>query len=126
VTPLHTATPTYSATPTNTHSPTATQTVTPETQVAVSLAYPNPFWPAQGGQTHLDLTLVAGGSVSIKAFNLAGVLVRTVCDEYYPNGKFSFAWDGRNDQGQVVSTGMYFVLIQAPGINEQKLVGVLK
>lgn len=126
VTPIHTATPTYSATPTNTHSPTATQTATPETQTATSLAYPNPFWPTQGGQTHIDITLVSGGTVSIQAFNLAGVLVRTISDEYYPNGKFTFSWDGRNDSGQVVSTGMYFVLIQAPGISEQKLVGVLK
>jgi FlgD Ig-like domain len=125
-TPTPTATESVTHTSTPTETPTATRTVSPESVAAVSLVYPNPFWPTQGGKTNIALTLVDYGNVNIKAFNMAGVLVRTVADQDYPNGRFTFTWDGRNDQGEVVGTGMYILLISAPGINEQKLVGVLK
>lgn len=92
----------------------------------MSLPYPNPFWPTQGGKTSIDVNVDSPGNVSIKAFNLAGVLVRVIADESCPNGKTTFTWDGRNDQGALVASGMYMVLVQAPGLSAQKLVGVIK
>lgn len=95
-------------------------------QASAGLPYPNPFWPALGGATHIDVSLAQAGGLTLRAYDVTGVLVRTIAAQDCPNGKFSFSWDGRNDAGQLVATGIYFILVQAPGVKETKLVGVLK
>ena len=92
----------------------------------MGLPYPNPFWPARGGKLSIDVTVVNPGTVSIKAFNLAGVLVRTISSGFSGNGKSTFTWDGRNEAGDLVATGMYMLLIEEPGLSQTRLAGVLK
>lgn len=52
-------------------------------------------------------------SVRAGVFNLAGRLVRSFELGAQPNGIRQFVWDGRDDHGERVSTGMYFVRITA-------------
>jgi flagellar hook assembly protein FlgD len=91
-----------------------------------SQPYPNPFWPARGGRSSIDVYVNTAGTVTIKAFTLSGVLVREIANQECENGKNTFSWDGRNSSGDLVATGMYFVIVDAPGLNQQRLVGVLK
>ena len=90
----------------------------------------NPF--LRGGSTTFVFTLPKKGNVTLKIYDTSGDLVRTLIDnELYNAGKASKVWDGDNDFGNYVGTGLYLyrfeVKYTAGGSDKQiKLVGVVK
>ncbi len=91
--------------------------------------YPNPFLiglPARsqdenqigiGGQafnlgTNIRYHLAKAGRVSIKIFNLMGQEIKTVEDGYKQTGYFTVFWNGKDNEGQYVSAGVYIYTIQ--------------
>jgi hypothetical protein len=67
------------------------------------------------------------GRVVVKAFNMAGELVRPVAEMDLVAGVTAQAtWDGRNDGGEVVSAGIYFISIQGAGVKSVRKVVLLK
>lgn len=68
-------------------------------------AYPNPFNPT----TTIPFDLATQGRVSLRIFDTQGKLVRTLCDEVMPSGIHQSVWDGRDNAGHHVATGVYFV-----------------
>jgi hypothetical protein len=87
-------------------------------------AYPNPFNPT----TTIRYSIASAGHVSLKIYNAAGQLVRTLVDEEQaPRAEgFSIPWDGANDSGQSVASGVYFYKLTAKGFNETKKMVLLK
>lgn len=84
-------------------------------------AVPNPFNP----QTRLDFTLPTPGRVTVRVFDSAGRLVRTLLAGVRPAGPASLIFDGRDGHGQALSSGMYFVKIEAGSLRaERKLLMV--
>ncbi len=86
----------------------------PETIVAAptcSLAiYPNPFNPV----TTMSFDLPRSSSVRLGIFDVVGRLVRTlVAEEYHAAGRFEVSWNGHDDGGRMVTSGTYFVRMQA-------------
>jgi len=77
-----------------------------QTPIVYSLAqnFPNPFNP----YTTIKFAMREKGHVSIKVYDLSGRLVRTIVDEELDAGHYSIKWDGRNDRGRMVSSGVYF------------------
>ena len=73
--------------------------------------YPNPFNHA----THIGFTLQQPSAVSLQVFNAHGQLVATLVEGIRPAGTYQTAWDGRDDQGQAVSSGVYIVRLDAEG-----------
>jgi hypothetical protein len=71
--------------------------------------YPNPFNP----ETTLELSLPKRAAVSVKVFDLRGMLVRTLFEGELAAGTKALKWDGRTNQGQTASSGVYFALVQA-------------
>ena len=74
---------------------------------ATSLAqnYPNPFNPT----TTIGFTLRERGHVSLRIYNVAGQLLRTLVDETRaPGVSHTIDWDGRNARGSSVASGVYF------------------
>ncbi|HMI31844.1 MAG TPA: PKD domain-containing protein, partial [Candidatus Limnocylindrales bacterium] len=72
----------------------------------VSAAAPNPFKP----ETNIQYAVRESGPVSIRIFSADGRLVRTlVQSEYAAAGGHEARWNGLNDQGQRVVSGIYFV-----------------
>ena len=71
--------------------------------------FPNPFNPrmATGGMTIANLTATA----DIKIFNVAGELLRKVP---YSSANGQAIWDGKNDYGNLVASGVYIMYIKAP------------
>jgi len=65
--------------------------------------YPNPFNPS----TTFRYGLSEPGQVSLKIYNMLGQLVRTVVEDYHVEGYYEAVWDGRNDVGATVSSGIY-------------------
>jgi Zn-dependent metalloprotease len=71
--------------------------------------YPNPFNPS----THIRFELPSEERVVLKVYNSMGQEVRTLIDETRGAGVHSVVWDGRNQAGQQVSTGVYVYRLQA-------------
>lgn len=65
--------------------------------------YPNPFNP----ETTIRYRVAQQGEVTIEIFNILGQKVRTLVDKVQPEGSYRVVWDGTNDYGASVSTGMY-------------------
>jgi hypothetical protein len=80
---------------------------------------PNPFNPV----TRVPYSLASAGRVTIKVFDVAGRLVRTMEDSVRPVGQYVAQWDGRDDHGIQLSSGTYFGRITFPDgtHSEQKL-----
>src|SRR5262249_44669081 len=80
--------------------------------------FPNPFHPPQQSTT-IIYKLDDVATVTLRIFTLGGapVLERTFARGATGGsvGENSFAWDGRNGQGDVVGSGGYPILIEAPG-----------
>jgi zinc metalloprotease ZmpB len=70
---------------------------------------PNPVVP--GGGIRLALPATRAGSLAI--YDLQGRKVRTLADGALSAGTTEYSWDGRNDAGQPVGPGMYFVRLAA-------------
>ena len=68
-------------------------------------AYPNPFNP----RTTFEFELPAGGPIQVTVFDLAGRKVRALMDETLTRGTHSVVWDGSNDDGRILPSGVYFV-----------------
>jgi flagellar hook assembly protein FlgD len=77
-------------------------TVTPA-RFAVLSNQPNPFSQA----TSIRLSLAAAGHVSLRIYNVAGDLVRTLTDGEMTAGSHEVRWDGRDDLGNQASPGTY-------------------
>ncbi len=67
-------------------------------------AYPNPFNP----RTVISYDLSKASQVALKIFNTLGQEVQTLVDSRQAAGTHSKAWNGRNNLGQLVSSGVYF------------------
>lgn len=76
----------------------------PTMKNSLSQNYPNPFNP----QTTIAWSLKDRGVMTLKVYNVNGQLVRTLIDGVRAAGPDSKVWDGRNDAGQSVSSGVYF------------------
>ncbi len=65
--------------------------------------YPNPFNPKTVIQ--YDVTKASRGTIEI--FNLPGQKVRTLVNQEQPAGRYRVTWDARNDNGELVTAGLY-------------------
>jgi hypothetical protein len=85
--------------------------------------YPNPFNPT----TTIKYEVKDAGMVSLKIYNVAGQLVKTLVNENQLAGVVHTAeWNGRNDTGQFVSSGVYFYKLTAPSFTMTKKMVLLK
>jgi hypothetical protein len=73
-------------------------------------SYPNPFNPETSISYRLDLKEPA--RVSLKIYNLLGQQVSSLVDEVQGSGAYQVIWDGHDDAGRTLSSGVYFVRLQ--------------
>ncbi len=71
--------------------------------------YPNPFNPS----TNIAFEIAQPEFVSLKVFNINGELIRTVVNENLPAGRFENVWDGKDESGNQVSSGIYLYRLTA-------------
>ena len=74
--------------------------------------YPNPFNP----DTRIDFTIPADEHVSLAVYNLEGRLVKTLVNQAMNSGQHIANWDGTNEMGAKVSTGMYIYQLRTNSI----------
>lgn len=83
---------------------------------------PNPFRP----RTAIRYRLSESGAVSAYVFDYRGRLIRTLLeDAEQPPGVRELAWDGRDEDGNRVSAGVYFYRVQAAGYSVSSKMVVL-
>jgi hypothetical protein len=70
--------------------------------------FPNPF----NASTRIDYSLAASGFVSLEIYNILGQKVRTLVWQSQTPGAKSAYWDGTNNSGDDIPTGMYFYRLQ--------------
>lgn len=70
---------------------------------AITGNYPNPFNPS----TTISFTLPETGRASLAIYNASGQNIRELVSGTLPAGKHSVVWDGRNQNGSAVSSGVY-------------------
>ncbi len=78
---------------------------------------PNPFRPA-GGATRISFSLQNGAEARLEVFDIAGRLVRTLAAGDHGSGEHEVVWNGRDERGHDVSSGVYFYRLRS---GEQKL-----
>ena len=79
------------------------------TAYALNANYPNPFNPT----TNISFALPIDSKVSLKIYNVAGQLVRTLVNETMVAGIHTVTWDGINSNGEKVASGIYFYKLNA-------------
>ena len=89
---------------------------------ALSQNYPNPFNPT----TKIEFTLVKSDFVTLQIYDVLGRKVRTLVSEDLPSGYKSVFWDGKNDDGKEVASGVYFYQLKVGNFSEPKKMLLLK
>jgi len=78
-------------------------------EYVLSYNYPNPFNPT----TTINYALRDRGIVQLSIFNQMGHLVRQLIDGAdQPSGNYAVVWDGRNETGALVASGLYFYTLR--------------
>jgi hypothetical protein len=92
------------------------------TEFSLSQNYPNPFNP----DTYIEFDLSRASHVKIDVFNIVGQRVRTLVDEEMEAGRYVADWDGKDEQGHSVSSGIYFYRLKAADFSDMKKMLLVK
>ena len=90
--------------------------------IALQQNTPNPFTE----KTTISYQIKTAGQVRLSVYNVAGQLVRTLIDAQQQPGLHSVVWQGLDDQGRRVSSGIYFYRLESEGHTEIKKLTVLR
>jgi hypothetical protein len=69
--------------------------------------YPNPFNPS----TNIQYQIPSAGGVEVNIYDIRGQLVKPLFNSQQPAGKYTLLWNGQNESGVVVPSGIYFCRI---------------
>jgi hypothetical protein len=80
-------------------------------QFTLAQNYPNPF----NANTIIEYTLPAGNAIVVQLMilNVRGQTVRTLVKELQPTGSYRMQWDGKNERGEAVPSGVYVYRLSA-------------
>jgi len=94
----------------------------PPKQNALLAAYPNPFNP----ETTIRYELASSSHVSLRVYDVGGAEVRTLVDANKAAGSYALQWNGRDNKGNAVSSGVYFYRISAGSFSDVRKMTLLK
>lgn len=88
-------------------------------QALLGDAWPSPF----RSETTIEYQTALDGPVEVAIYDLAGIRVRSLISCNQPSGRHETSWDGKNDHGQPVPSGIYFYrLIAGKSVIAKRLV----
>ncbi|MHA1718972.1 MAG: T9SS type A sorting domain-containing protein, partial [Promethearchaeota archaeon] len=82
--------------------------------VSLNQNFPNPFNPS----TTISFSIPIESKVNISIFNIKGQKVKTVANDQFEKGIYSILWSGDDDNGKLVSSGVYFYKLYVNGKTE--------
>lgn len=92
------------------------------TKFALHQNSPNPFNPT----TRVAFDMAAPGDVKISVYNVLGQNVIDLVDGYRDAGSYDVIWDGKDNSGTQVATGVYFYRINTEQFSETRKMLLLK
>lgn len=84
--------------------------------------YPNPF----NSTTSIQYEILSNGNVSINIYNTLGQLVKVLKDEYLLVNSYQTTWDGTNQRGEKIASGIYFCQLKTPQGEETRLMVLIR
>jgi hypothetical protein len=84
--------------------------------------YPNPFNPS----TRIEYQLGQRGHVNLTVRNILGQKVRTLVNEWQGRGRRRVIWNGRDEQGEEVSSGVYYYRLKSGALTQIRKMLFLK
>ncbi|MCK6621381.1 MAG: T9SS type A sorting domain-containing protein [Calditrichaceae bacterium] len=75
--------------------------------------YPNPFNPETTIRFEVPADPASNGKIALAIYNNLGMVVRTLVSGSVQPGIHTVKWDGRNDRGDQMASGVYFLRLQA-------------
>jgi len=87
---------------------------------------PNPFIPSKNSKTIINYDIITNEHVTLNIYTVSGELVRRLIDEPKSAGLWSVEWDGNNDAGENVASGIYIYHIKAGSFNDTKKMAVVR
>lgn len=94
----------------------------PGAKITLNQNVPNPFNP----ETTIRFSLPSSERVTLNVYSASGALVRTLVDGVQPTGSHSFTWNGVDNRGNAVSSGVYFYRLTAGKFNDTRKMVLLK
>ena len=98
------------------------KTEAPPASIRLDSVHPNPFNPS----TTIAFELPATVPTTLKIYNMKGQLVRTLLDEPRPAGRHRIPWNGLDDRGATVSSGLYLLTMTAGDYRARRKLTLLK
>jgi hypothetical protein len=104
------------------------ETVRPEIKSSAPMQFalignhPNPFNPS----TTIEFTIPSAGAVNLTIYNTAGQKVRELVAGSQTAGKHSAVWNGRDENGKPVSSGVYIAQLKMEGKVESRRMMLVK
>ncbi len=89
---------------------------TPALTYKLGQNYPNPFNPS----TSISFQIPTAGFVNLNIYDAAGKLVRTLVDGHKTEGLHAVNWNGKDNNGAAVASGIYFYKLNAGSFVETK------
>jgi len=100
------------------HSPQSVETLPGSASTfELSQNYPNPFNPS----TRIQFAVSETEKIKLDVYDIQGRLVRTLVDyELYQPGRYEIMWDGLDNKGNRIASGVYFTKMQAGKFSNTK------
>jgi hypothetical protein len=112
------------------HAPTGVEGGGPESSVPIAYSlsqnYPNPFNPVTRMRYDVPNSTNNQVRVLLRIYDMRGRLVRTLVDEEKDPGSYSVLWDGKDERGEVVSSGVYLYRMESEDFSSLKKMILLK
>jgi hypothetical protein len=89
--------------------------------VSAMQIYPNPFNP----QTKISFTLNESSHIRLTVYNMKGQKISTILDTNLSHGDHAVSWNGENDKGQEVASGIYLFQLKMNDIPVSYSKGIL-
>jgi hypothetical protein len=83
---------------------------------------PNPF----GDLTEIGYSVEAGADVRLEIFDVAGRAVRTLVPGWASPGRHAVSWDGADDRGAAMPSGIYYVRMAEPAVSAARAIALLR
>ncbi|MGH7495250.1 MAG: right-handed parallel beta-helix repeat-containing protein [bacterium] len=98
------------------------QASAPPMSTALAQNYPNPFNP----ETTIRFRLNESQKIRLLLFDLTGKLARTLAEGEFSAGEQIISWDGRDQQGQWVASGVYFYELRTENKVERRKMSLIR
>jgi hypothetical protein len=96
--------------------------MTPFEETSLGQNYPNPFNPG----THIPLILPQTAVVKLQVYDVLGGSIKTLLDRRLEAGEHLIQWDGTDDRGEPVASGVYFFRLTGTSFAETRKMVLLR